>query len=148
MLRMALDINHTFQITTRIIPTSSSGIAERCAYEQPSISEWSRSRGRFKLTIAEKATTLESNGFRFWIRVGPCLIGLVFFFITPTATEGHRVSFFILFKRHINPSMVDHSVKIHPDQHHVACVLEEKVDAEKFDFLRKTRTLSDGFCGF
>ena len=51
--------------------------------------------------------------------------------VTPTATISYGFSFFTLVKGHVNPSMVDHSVKIHLDQHRVVCVLdpEEKVDA-------------------
>ena len=48
-----------------------------------------RSRS-LKLSIVEKAATLESNGFRFWI--GPCLIGLVVFWShlqRPKVTESH-----------------------------------------------------------
>ena len=95
-----------------------------------------RSRS-LKLSIVEKAATLESNGFLHKSKALTDWFGG--FLIKPTATKGYWVSFSILFKRHVNPSMVDHSL----NQHRLVCVLE--VDAEKFDFLRKTRALSDGF---
>ena len=77
-----------------------------------------------KVSIAEKTGDAWELGFlQFCIRVGPCLIGLVGFWSNLRSDKKLLILIFTLFKRHVNPSMVDHSVKIHLDQHNIAlCV--------------------------